>query len=159
MEYYDNNHQSEDYDNEYLQKDIKNLLLETKKMDRGFNTIYRYKNKADGSLKRTKIEIYTSSGIGKHIRDAETGEYFQHKVGSLDEDLYFKVSLATGECKSKNNSSTLFYLSPRHYISHIGINNLNEKIVNDWEVKMEKRINSIKKEKEKKNILTEKIIH
>ena len=70
-------------------------------------------------LKRTKIEFYTSGDTGCNIRDAETGDYYPNLVGSKDEDLFYKVALSTGECKSANGSNTLFYLSPQHYASHL----------------------------------------
>ena len=91
-------------------------------------------------------------GTGSNIRDGETGEYYSEKVGTKQEDLYFKVSLATGECKSLNGSTTLFYLSPEHYERHLYVELDNETKLN-WEdkknvllVEMEK---SAKKNKNK----------
>ena len=59
-------------------------------------------------------------------------------VGNADEDLFFKVVLATGECKSKNGSSTLFYLSPRHYMSHQNCQ-VSEDDVQRWQEKRDAR--------------------
>ena len=80
------------------------------------------------------MEVYTTSGYGCHIRDAETGHYYSHSVGTADEDLYFSVILATGECKSRNGSSTLFYLSPQHYMRHLNCE-LEEDVIARWEAK------------------------
>ena len=92
--------------NEY--DDVDKLLDKSKRMDKGYNVIYRQVQKKDGNLKKQKIDIYTTSGVGNRIRDAETGQYFSNYVGSKDEDLFFKVVLATGECRSANGSNTLF---------------------------------------------------
>jgi hypothetical protein len=119
-------------------------------MDKGYNLIYRNCPNKKGQLVRTQISIYTSGGTNSQIRDAETGVYYPHLVGSADEDLYFKVILATGECKSKNGSSTLFYLSPRHYMSHLN-NDVSEDTLQMWELKRDARYKA--KESIKKNNL------
>ena len=110
-------------------------LINFKRADRGFNKIYRnVVRESDGKIIRNKIEFYTTGGTGSIIRDAETGEYYSEFVGSKYEDLYFKVSLSTGECKSLNGSHTLFYLSPQHYERHLYVD-MNEDIINNWEEK------------------------
>jgi hypothetical protein len=127
------------------------IIKNAKSMDKGYNVIYRnYPNKK-GQLVRTPIDIYTSGGTDSQIRDAETGVYYSHLVGSADEDLYFKVILATGECKSKNGSSTLFYLSPRHYMSHLN-NEVSEDTLQMWEAKRDARYKA--KEMKKSNALS-----
>ena len=115
-------------------------------MDRGYNVIYRTCTNKKGQQVRTPISIYTSGGTDSQIRDAESGAYYSHLVGSADEDLYFKVILATGECKSKNGSSTLFYLSPRHYMSHLNCQ-VSEDSIQSWQEKRDARYktkNSVK---------------
>ena len=119
--------------------DYKGVLDEQKKNDSGYNKIWRVHQRKDGPLKRKKIELYTSGGIGKKIRDAETGEYYTFKVGSLDENLFFKVCLSTGECNSKNGSSTLFYISPKQYADHIGYD-LDESLISKWEARRDERL-------------------
>ena len=123
----------------------KGVLENSKQLDRGYNKIWRMCHRDDGSLKRTKIEFYTSSETGNSIRDAETGNYFSHKVGSANEDLYFKVGLATGECKSANKSSTMFFTSPQRYMRHMHIN-LSPEIITAWEEKRNARLMEIGKE-------------
>lgn len=135
MEYIEFNNQIESYEEQH---EHLRLIKEIKSMDRGHNVIYRrYPNKK-GKLVQTPINIYTSGFIGSNIRNAETGAYYSHIVGSVDEDLYFKVILATGECKSKNCSSTLFYLSPAHYMSHLN-SEVNKNSLQIWEDKYNAR--------------------
>jgi hypothetical protein len=117
------------------EKDIEKAMLSLKKKDRGYNKVYRMIPRAsDGKIINTKIDVYTTGYIGSRIRDAETGEYYNYNVGSRHEDLFFKVALATGECNSKNGSSTLFYISPHHYMSHLNVD-LDDSVINSWEEK------------------------
>jgi len=132
--------------------EYKNFIQESKQLDKGYNKIYRIRPQSNGNLKNTKIEFYTSSGVGTNIRDAETGEYQNGKVGSTDEDLFFKVALATGECNSKNGSSTLFYSSPQQYMYHMNCN-LNAELIAHWEEKYQARLNKKKLLKYKQNKL------
>jgi hypothetical protein len=119
--------------------DQRKTIEDAKKLDRGYNAIWRMRTRSDGKLKKTRIDVYTSGDIGCSIRDAETGAYYMSKVGSADEDLFFKVGLATGECTSKNNSSTLFYSSPNHYMSHMQCE-LDEETIARWEAKHNDRV-------------------
>jgi hypothetical protein len=136
---------------EHLNDDLLNdsELLNLKKADRGFNKIYRkvHRESDDKSVFK-KIELYTTGGTGSNIRDAETGEYYSEKVGTKYEDLYFKVSLATGECTSLNGSNTLFYLSPQHYEKHLYVELDNETKVN-WEEKKQQLLYTLNQNKTK----------
>ena len=126
-----------------------NELLDLKKSDRGFNKIYRHVLRdSDGKRSVKKIELYTTGGTGSNIRDAETGEYYGEKVGTKYEDLYFKVSLATGECRSLNGSNTLFYLSPQHYERHLYLELDNDTIVN-WETKKQNLLYALSQKQSK----------
>jgi hypothetical protein len=124
-----------DMEENLLNKDI---LHETKHFDKGHTTINGYAERVDGSLKRAKIDVYTSGFIGSRIRNAETGEYYKDLIGSLDEDLYFKLRMVNGELKSKNGSSTLFYISPDHCMRHLRIE-IPQETINNWEVKYNAR--------------------
>ena len=158
MDYCDNFHAREDNDYDNV-KDSEILMNEVRKLDRGYNAIWRNKIRADGSKKRTKVEVYTSNNIGTKIRDAETGEYYNCKVGSLDEDLFFKVALTTGEFNSSNGSSTLFFLSPKHYMSHM-LCDLDISYITKYELKREARLKDIEKNKElKTKYFTKVVIH
>jgi hypothetical protein len=149
MEYNDNFDPRND--NDVDAQDHRKIMEETRATDKGYNVIWRMRPRADGDLKKTKVEIYTSSGTGNYIRDAETGNYSQYIVGSANEDLFFKVILATGECKSKNGSSTLFYSSPHHYSSHLNID-VDDETVRNWEAKRDARLNDIKISTSRKNM-------
>lgn len=127
------------------QREQQNLITDVKSLDRGYNVIYRTMLGKNGKPKRTKIAVYTSGSTYSHIRDAETGTYYSDRVGTRDEDLYFKVELSTGECKSKNGSKTLFYLSPRHYMAHLN-SEVSEDTIQKWQQKHDARL----KEKSRK---------
>lgn len=127
-----------DYDDEQLEMMYENV----KRKDRGYNVIYRRVKRKDNTFRNKKIEIYTSGGAGTFIRDAETGEFSRNKVGSKDEDLYFKVILATGECTSSNGSSTLFFQSPQHYCTHMKCD-VDPILANNWEKKRDRRLSEL----------------
>jgi hypothetical protein len=123
-------------------------MISFKRIDRGYNKIHRKIPRAsDGKIVNTKIDIYTSGTIGSRIRDADTGEYYNYNVGSKAEALFFKVSLSTGECTSKNGSNTLFYLTPHHYMSHLNVE-VDDSVISSWE---EKRNMFLRNKKSNKN--------
>ena len=132
-----------DYD-----EDHEKLLEQTKRQDKGYNVIYRRAYRKNGKKYNKKIEVYTSSGTGNHIRDAETGDYLNYLVGSKDEDLFFKVMLGTGECTSANGSHTLFYVSPQHYANHLQ-SDVCPKLAAAWEEKRDTRLIEIKRSNRK----------
>jgi len=140
MSYNDNFNPADNMDYSVSSNEFKKATESLKKSDKGYNVLWRMIPK-NGKLKRTKVEVYTSNGHGCHIRNAETGEYYSHIVGTADEDLYFTVILATGECKSANGSRTLFYLSPQHYMTHLNTE-LDTEIIARWEDKRESRLNT-----------------
>jgi hypothetical protein len=59
------------------------------------------------------VEKYGSGGQGSQIRNAVTGQRYQHIVGSADEDFYFKVADTTSAIPL-----TLFYETPEEYEQH-----------------------------------------
>jgi len=114
--------------------DLDNEIQDFKSFDKGYNKIYSGgivlgKN---GKKKKRQIEFYTSGDRGTRIRDAITGSYYNEKVGSFNEDKFFKVSLATGQCTSKNGSHMMFYQTPQQYMTHFGVQ-LNPSIIEKWE--------------------------
>jgi len=135
MDYWDSV-PNENFDDSGSNKDF---LNEAKNIDKGYCKIYGFIERLDGSLKNAKIDIYTTGYIGSHIRNAETGEYFKELVGSLDEDLYFKTRMSTGELKSKNESNLLFYTSPEHCMRHLHID-IQQDIIDKWEIKRNERL-------------------
>ena len=142
--------QEEQNDNENLES--QEIFEKVKRQDRGYNVVYRPALRKNGTRYNKKIEIYTSSGVGNRIRDAETGEYLDYIVGSNDEDLFFKVLLATGECTSANGSYTLFYASPQHYANHLFPmgEEIDPKTISNWEEKRDARLIEIKRSKNKR---------
>jgi hypothetical protein len=148
MEYNDFGNHMESFEE---QKEQLRIMKEAKAMDKGHNVIYRSIPNKNGQMKMLPVNVYTSGGTGSQIRDAETGEYYSNMVGNADEDLFFKVVLATGECKSKNGSTTLFYLSPRHYMSHQNCQ-VSEEDVQRWQEKRDARYKS-KSSMKTKNML------
>jgi len=136
---------SHDFDEE-IERDHDRMLDSLKKQDRGYAEISGYKRKANGSLKKIKIDVYTSGHIGNYIRNAETGEYTKYLVGSQDEVLFYSVVWATGECKSKNGSNVLFYTSPEHYMRHLN-RYLPISEINEWNERYTARLKEIENRK------------
>lgn len=129
-----------DYDNVVNSRDV---LTSALKDDIGLNIVTRKVELDNGKIKNKRIKVFTTSGCGSNIRDAETGEHYSNKVGSRDEDLFFKVSIATGECSSANGSNVLFYCSPQHYENHL-YSNVEPGIVASWEAKRDTRLKELK---------------
>jgi hypothetical protein len=96
-------------------KRLRKIREDYKKSDPGYAKI---KRRMDG--KKVSIEFYhTPSHPGATIRNALTGLFERGDlVGSLDEDHYFSVILATGE--TGQNPPILFYDSPQQYERHFG---------------------------------------
>ena len=114
--------------------DFDNEIQEFKSLDKGYNKIYKggVVLGRNGKYKKKKVEFYTSGDRGTRIRDAITGIYYNDKVGSFNENKFFKVSLATGQCRSKNGSHTLFYTTPQQHMTHFAIQ-LNPAFIQKWE--------------------------
>jgi hypothetical protein len=129
-----------------------NLLDDSKSYDRGFTKIYRSYVTDSGRIKRAKIDLYASGGVGSQIRDAETGEYYSYKAGSLDEELFFKISIATGECKNKLGSHTFFYSSPEQYMAHLLVDDddISEEIIDKWRERKNNRSRIVAERKKPK---------
>jgi hypothetical protein len=143
MDYYDYSNANEDNLSIDTQ-DKKKMLDDVKSYDKGYTKIFRRYVTESGRVKRGKIDLYASGGVGSQIRDAETGEYSSYKVGSLDEELFFKVSLATGECKNQLGSNTFFYHSPEQYMAHLMVDDdISSEIINSWRARKNNRSNIV----------------
>jgi hypothetical protein len=129
----------------------KNQLDSFKRVDKGHSKIIKTVARSDGTLKQKYIDIYASGSIGTYIRDAESGQRYHHVVGSGDEDLYFKLAYATGECKNGYSSNTLFYISPHHCMGHLNID-IDQETIGQWEEKKNQRVrfNEIRKKSNQK---------
>jgi hypothetical protein len=102
-------------------------------------------DKDTGALyeKKRTIKFYDSSAImGATIRYAQTGFYTPgHKVGSRDEELYFKVVNTTHPPTSKGTHAPchLYYESPEQWEKHFKVS-CPDKIKNDWREKYNRAI-------------------
>jgi hypothetical protein len=96
-----------------LGKKQRKMLEEIKKMDKGYHKVDR---KVDN--KKRSIEFYSTSIFpGSKIRGAIGGSYYHgFKVGSKDEDMFFKIAMSTGECKDNN---ICFFDTPEQFEKHM----------------------------------------
>ena len=86
-----------------------NVLGHFKKLNKSFHVLRR---------KDKDLGVYATSSQGSNIKNAETGEFSKSVVGTLDENLFYKVIIAMGE--NAAGPLTLFYNSPSHYEKHQG---------------------------------------
>jgi hypothetical protein len=138
---YYNFEEENDFESEH---DVEKMLEKEKMKDKGYNVIYRKDVTRDGKTYNKKIKVYTSGGTGTRIRDVETGQYSSSIVGSKDEDLFYKVSLSTSECRNVNGYTTLFFMSPQHYANYLKCE-VDPEVVRNWEVKRDARLAELSK--------------
>ena len=138
---YYNVEEQNDFESEH---DLEKMLEKEKMKDKGYNVIFRKALRRDGRTYNKKITVYTSSGTGTRIRDVETGQYSSSIVGSKDEDLFYKVTLSTSECRSANGNNILFFMSPQHYANYLQCE-VDPEVVHNWEVKRDARLAELSK--------------
>ena len=83
-------------------------------------TIHRVLNKkwSDGKFYNTvTIKLHGTGDYGSYIKNAVTGAYTNHRVGSEAENLYFCVANCTGLDKM-NGPVHLYYDTPSQYEVH-----------------------------------------
>jgi len=141
MYYEDSFHPNEE--NAIASSNQTKVLNNIKSFDSGYGYVYRNKSSVSSKVKNSRVDCYTSGDSGMRIRNAETGQYYKYKVGTKDEDLFFKVSLATGELKTTNCSNVLFYDSPEQYEKHL-MAEIDQETKDRW---IEKKKNLIAKKK------------
>jgi len=105
-----------------------NIINDVKKLDKGYNEIYRKVEQTNGTIKNKKIVVYNSGDIGSQIRNAVTGNYTKDIVGTSAEDAYFSTILS-GE--SSKGSLMLYFDSPEQYERHLHIT-LQDTIKSKW---------------------------
>lgn len=71
----------------------------------------------DEYRKTVTINLYGSGDYGSYIKNAVTGAYTNHRVGSEAENLYYTVADCTGMDKI-NGPVHLYYNSPSEYEKH-----------------------------------------
>jgi hypothetical protein len=101
--------------------------------DPGYRKFIQYINN-----KRVEVSAY-STGITPRlkIRDAITGHrHHNYRVGSLNENLFFKVRMCVDNSNIKNNTNetTLFYDSPEQYERHMN-KTIPMSIKEKWNIK------------------------
>jgi hypothetical protein len=111
MEYEDRFHPSEG--NDLLENDAKNMLIS---QDKGYHKLKRL-IKTHYGMKSSSYVLYSSGDIGSNIRDAITGQYYAAKVGSKQENQFFKMSISTGELKGDRRS--FYFSTPEDYERHM----------------------------------------
>ena len=114
------------------------MLDDLKKMDKGYHKIYRFFNienedKAGKKMmirKKKSVEIYSTSVFPRSkIRGAIGGAYYpSFKVGTMDENLFFKIAMSTGECRDNN---IFFFDTPEQYEKHMNTT-LDQPIKERW---------------------------
>ena len=112
-----------------------------KSLNRGYNKLVR-NIVINDRLQKMVIGVYGSGSHESPIRNAETGEYYNYKVGSMDEDLFFKVIISTGEVPT--GPLTLFYDSPEHYERHLYVK-LDGLTKQKWAIKNKSRLDGLNK--------------
>lgn len=128
MYYEDNFHPTQDNDAlNHQKKELNNI----KTCDSGYAFVFRDRVLPSGKIKKTRVDCYTSSDSGTNIRNAETGNYYKYKVGSKEEDLFFKVALSSGEINASNGSNILFYDTPEQCEKHL-MSELSDDIKERW---------------------------
>ena len=105
-----------------------------KLLDPGYNKFYRTTTRIVDGVKtknRVALELYSCSDTpGRMIRSAIGGAYHSnYRVGKVDEYIFFKVGMSTGECRNGNN--TMYFDTPEQY-EKIFNTTLSQDLKNNW---------------------------
>jgi hypothetical protein len=109
----------------YVKKN-KKLIEDHKKLDKNY-----HKYKTVVNYKKVEIDVYTSNSTpDAPIRNAITGtRFYQYKIGSPAEDLFFKVKMSTDGWST--DDGCLFFDSPEQYERHMYLN-VSQSIKENW---------------------------
>ena len=137
-----------DYDdnNKSQNQKQRDTLKKIQSLNRGYHKFEKKTVDYNGNIKNVEMGMYGSGSPGSQIRNAETGEYYKYKVGTMDEDLFFKTMLSAGQ-----GNLTLFYDSPSQYERHQYVT-LDDLIKTRWENKRQFRLNVINQLKVKSKL-------
>jgi hypothetical protein len=127
--------------NDYDFQNQESALKKVQHLNRGYHKLTR-NVLVNNKNKKVELGVYGSGCHESPIRNAETGEYYKYKVGTMDEDLFFKSVMSTGELPS--GPLTLFYDSPEHCERHQGIS-LDSFTKRRWEEKRQIRLDTLRK--------------
>jgi hypothetical protein len=77
----------------------------------------KYMHKVVVNGVKRSVNVFSCGDTGSPIRNAVSGHYYgpKHTVGSVMEDLYFRVS-----CQMSSGRKKLYFDSPEQYERHIG---------------------------------------
>jgi hypothetical protein len=113
MYYDDRFHPTEGSD--LVENDLRNMT-QFKGLDKGFHKIKQATGAHHGK-KIATFELYSSGDQGSSIRDAITGQYCVAKVGSKEEDQFFKLTISTGEVRGERRN--FYFQTPMDYERHM----------------------------------------
>jgi hypothetical protein len=119
-----------------LEPNQQNALKKVQNLNKGYHKIMK-NVLVNNRNKKVELGVYGSGCHESPIRNAESGEYYKYKVGTMDEDLFFKTMMATGELSS--GPLTLFYDTPEQCERHQGIL-LDNFTKRRWESKRQSRL-------------------
>jgi hypothetical protein len=105
-----------------------NEVLGISDKDRGFFEMVR-------TWKKEKKRIKGYATVTSRIRNAVTGRFTVHRVGTWQEYMYFTVVVATGHAKARGDTKgdplVLYYDSPEEYEKHFGLE-LDKTMKREW---------------------------
>jgi hypothetical protein len=106
---------------------------ETRNVDKKYEKYTIPVNKVwrDGRFYKTvTIEDYGSGQTGSNIRNAVTSQRYPYLIGSVNEDLFFRVVEATG-LNGRNEPLRLYYDTPEQYENHHFVT-VNQNVKEQW---------------------------
>ena len=96
------------------------------------------------NVKKSSRTTYYSDIVGESIKDAVTGATYPWKVGSKEEDKFFRVIITCNQCELNVNGRThntmgrgvhkAFYDSPKSYMEHHKCV-LDDDLIKTWEIR------------------------
>jgi len=109
--------QTDFYSEEDEVRHVEHKELDGRMLDPGYVRLRRTTVDKNERTKRVTVNGYfTGTNPGTLIRNAVSGRRCSHRVGYVDEDLYFSVIVATGELGQ--TSRVFFYDNPEQYERH-----------------------------------------
>jgi hypothetical protein len=131
-----------DYENDFENDNLKKQHFTNSAFQKLNNNYEKYSipfNKiwVDGKFyKRITIKNYGSGGQGTRIINAVTGNKYNIKVGSAEENLFFKVTDSTG-FNGRNEPLMLYYDCPEQYENHY-FTNVSQNTKQQWAQRSQK---------------------
>jgi hypothetical protein len=76
----------------------------------------KYRNEKD-KIKSRKVKCYYNNFLGAEIINAQTGESMEGRVGSINENLFYKVK----HCGFIDKPVTLYYYTKGEFEKHLNV--------------------------------------